>query len=204
MINPVAAVSSVSTIVKFIEGDDLERTLADINLLAAKNALSKIPYTKDKGALVWSAVNHLAGAETTLRTTLLARKERFRWINEVGLDLMLTKRTYILALAAICYRYLGKKALSEQTLAMIKTSHKGELACDMPFDSRPTYVSPFAWKHVFIAAIKAREMDFEEGLDYEESEYSFDKSVFRNNLRRSWSGGERDLLSFREQLKPEA
>jgi len=43
MINPVAAVSSVSTIVKFIEGDDLERTLADINLLAAKNALSKIP-----------------------------------------------------------------------------------------------------------------------------------------------------------------
>jgi hypothetical protein len=196
MIDLVVAARSVNTIGSVVEGGALESTLADLGLAAAKDALSKVSYAEDKRAQVWSAVNHLEEAESALRTTIKTRGNRLMWVNQPSLLVMIYKRQYILGLMAVCYRYLGEKALTERTLSTIPGAGEGyvvRLKEAKDLDVMRGYaniVLPFYWKAMFQ---KETEEAWKPGR---QGRYSYDIPSFNRSLRATWSSGPRDLLTF--------
>jgi hypothetical protein len=125
MIDLVATVKTVRSIANAVEGGAVESTFADLGLQAAKDALSKVSYAQDKSQQVWSAVNHLEAAEAALRDIVQKRGARLLYSNLAALWEAIDKRRYILGLMAVCYRYLGERALTERMLSMIPDADQG-------------------------------------------------------------------------------
>jgi hypothetical protein len=189
MIDLVVAAKSVNTVVNVVEGGTLESTLADLGLAAAKDALSKVTYAEDKRAQVWSAVNHLEQAESALRTTIQTRGNRLMYVNRPGLEEdLIQKRRYMLGLMAVCYRYLGERALTERTLSTIPGADEG-------FGARmeekhwtiftTNIVSPAFWRDVYRS---------DGGEVYRR--YTYDIPTFSRSLMATWGSGHRDRLRF--------
>jgi hypothetical protein len=113
MIDVIASLKAANSIKKFVEGGGLAIALADIGLGAARDALIKVDAAKQPSAQVWSAINHLEGAEAALSQTFRRRKY-LRWIDINGLGNIFERRQIIGCLMAICYAYLGERQLAEE------------------------------------------------------------------------------------------
>jgi hypothetical protein len=187
MIDLVLAAESVNTIVGVVEGGALESTLADVGLVAAKDALSKVPHAEDKRAQVWSAVNHLEEAESALRNTIKTRGNRLMFVNQLGLEVMIEKRRYILGLMAVCYRYLGERALTERTLSTIPGADEGYAArLSNNWEAIFNVISPPWWKDAYGEPYKA----------WTEDIYKYNIPAFSRSLMATWGSGPLDLLRF--------
>jgi hypothetical protein len=115
----MASLKAVKTIADFVETGQLEEALSDIGMAAAVNALQKVPHTDQPGMQVWSAVNHLEGAEAALTAALRRRAKLMFWANPLRQDDLEEKRRYVLCLMAICYRYLRQEQLALQALERV-------------------------------------------------------------------------------------
>jgi hypothetical protein len=112
-------VKASGTAVRFVEGGPLAEALAELNLTAARTALLKAYNAVDKRAQVWSAVNHLEGAVAALDSKLRGGRGKAQYfIRPNNWSLLTTKRSYTLALMAICYRYLNEEELAQRAVAM--------------------------------------------------------------------------------------
>jgi len=114
----ILAAKAAQTAVRFVEGGPLAAALAELNLNAALNAMQKSGRAVDQRAQVWSAVNHLEGAEAALGSKL----KRWGGIPFAGVRASRYERTleeyrYICGLLAICYRYLGEETLAQESLS---------------------------------------------------------------------------------------
>lgn len=125
MIDLVATVKTARSIANAVEGGAVENTFANLGLQAAKDALSKVSYAQAKSKQVWSAVNNLEAAEAALKDTIQNRGTRLLYSNVNALFNAIFKRAYILGLMAVCYRYLGERALTERTLSIIPDVDEG-------------------------------------------------------------------------------
>jgi hypothetical protein len=112
-----ASVKLAHTAVQFVEGGPLAEALAELDMSAAIAALNKAHQARDKHAQVWSAVNHLERAQTALESKLRRHGAAIAVLRIHHLDELIRKRGYILALMAICYRYLGEEQLAQQAIA---------------------------------------------------------------------------------------
>jgi hypothetical protein len=215
MIDLVATVKTARSIANAIEGGAIESTFADLGLRAAKDALSKVLYAEDKSQQVWSAVNHLEAAEAALRDTLQKRGKRLLYSNMGALWEAIDKRRYILGLMAVCYRYLGERALTERTLSMIPHADEGYQAIS---DRRwvppalANLVSPSMWTDVGkdmwrseAAERTARRMGASQEavaragrIALFNQQYTYDIPSFSRSLTATWRNSPRDLLNFRE------
>ncbi|WP_305786708.1 hypothetical protein [Symbioplanes lichenis] len=109
----LASVKAAGTVVRFVEGGPLAEALAEINVEAALGALGKAAGARDRQAQVWSAVNHLEGAEAALRRKVTGSGGRRQFVLRARNYVMLEQRYLrILALLAICYRYLNEEDLA--------------------------------------------------------------------------------------------
>jgi hypothetical protein len=122
----VAAVRSVKAVSDFVEGGPLGNALADLGLEAAKDALIKAFYAKDKRSQIWSAINHLEEAEVALRKATQDRKILMTFFHIERLAHLIIKRRYILGLMAICYRYLDERELAERTCLQLYEGIEGK------------------------------------------------------------------------------
>jgi hypothetical protein len=186
MIDLVLAAESVNKLFEFVEGGALESTLADLGLVAAKDALSKVPHAEDKRAQVWSAVNHLEEAESGLRRTIQTRGNRLMFVNQPGFREMIDKRRYILGLMAVCYRYLGERALTERTLSTIPGADEGyDVRLEENYEMLLNFISPAFWK-----------AGYQSNWGETEGRYKYDIPSFSRSLLATWGDDQRDLLRF--------
>ena len=102
-----------NTLKKFIEEGGIERTLGDLEMDAAKEALRKRGSAIDKGSQVWSAVTHL-------ESSYLAYLKAFAKYNTVHAishqtraryKELFSKAVFSLCLMSVCYKYLGEERL---------------------------------------------------------------------------------------------
>jgi hypothetical protein len=194
MIDLVLAAESVNTIVELVEGGALESTLADLGLIAAKDALSKVPHAEDKRAQVWSAVNHLEEADSVLRTTLQTRGKRLANLNEVGLQQMIEKRRYLIGLMAVCYRYLGERALTERALSAIPGADEG---CDALIYRTDWEIKDFRITDAFVLGNFISPAFYKSLFGGEAlGTYDYDIPSFSRSLMATWGSGPPDLLRF--------
>jgi hypothetical protein len=114
MVDIIAAIKMGKSLADFVEGGPLASALSDIGLRAATNALDKIPHSRAPAPHVWSAVNHLEGAEAALAGTLERHGQKMLWGRSVRLQHLEYKRQYVLCLMAVCYRYLGEHPLADR------------------------------------------------------------------------------------------
>jgi hypothetical protein len=219
MIDLVATVKTARSIANAVEGGAIESTFADLGLQAAKDALSKVPYAEDKEAQVRSAVTHLEGAEAALRTTIQNRGTRLLYSNINALAHAMFKRVYILGLMAVCYRYLGERALTERTLSMTldaKLEYAVKYIRGQPLAALPNLLSPLNWAgvvkdvwHQSRAESEARRAARRAGASKEAEDeaarlagepypYSYNVASFSRSLTATWTESPGDLLNFRE------
>jgi hypothetical protein len=115
--DPVVAIKAARTAVRFVEGGPLGEALAELDLQAARSALEKAPDARDRRAQVWSAVNHLEGAQAAIESKLVGRRGAAHFAVRGGNFLRLAiRRGQILALMAVCYVYLGENELARQAV----------------------------------------------------------------------------------------
>jgi len=197
MMDLVATVKTARSIANAVEGGAIESTLADLGLQAAKDALSNVSYAEDKKAQVESAVNHLQGAEAALRTTIQTRGNRLMWVNQPRLLVMIYKRQYVLGLMAVCYRYLGEKALTERTLSTIPGADEG-------YRDR-ILEDPTNWKDWLNTGMQGYSPLFWKAMSQEEyrtpvwsggGRYWYNIPSFSRSLMATWGSDQRDLLGF--------
>jgi hypothetical protein len=196
----LAAVGSARAIANFVEGGELANALADLGLAAARDALSKIPYANAKTKPVESAINHLEAAEAATRDTIQNRGTRLFWSNEIALVEAIHKRRYILALMALCYRYLGEQELTRRTLSMIPGADEGYeariMTVDNAYSGHPRYLVMLASPRFWASAAKIRwQMLLTKQQPW--MEYKYDISSFQRRLTATWEEGPPDLLNFR-------
>jgi hypothetical protein len=129
VIDIMASLKAARTIGAFVETGQLEAALSDIGMAAAVNALQKVPHADQRNMPVWSAVNHLEGAEAALVAALRRRAKLIFWANPLRGEVLDEKRKYVLCLMAICYRYLREEQLALQAL-----ERAGEEVNEDPFD----------------------------------------------------------------------
>jgi hypothetical protein len=111
------------TAVKFVEGGPLAEALAELNMNSAISALNKAQNARDKRAQVWSAVNHLESAQSALESKLCGGRGTAQWVLRAhNWDTLRLKRCYVLALMAICYRYLEEEKLAQQAIELGRSS----------------------------------------------------------------------------------
>jgi len=117
----VVAAKAAGTVVRFVEGGPLAEALAELNVKAALSALNKAKTAEDRRAQVWSAVNHLEGAQAALDSKIFGARGKAQLAFRVANWYMLmNKRKYVLALMSICYRYLGEETLAQQALELVR------------------------------------------------------------------------------------
>lgn len=116
----VASVGIARTALNFVEGGPLEAALAELNMSAAVAALQKTRQANDKRAQVWSAVNHLEGAQAAIESKLQRRGRLMVVARYHRWEFLVNKHRYILALMALCYRYLGEERLAQQAFTQAK------------------------------------------------------------------------------------
>ena len=111
---------------QFVEGGGLAEALAELNLDSAITALDKAGSARDKPAQVWSAVNHLEGAESALASKVTGGRGTAQWILRAhNWELLQIKRAFVLALMAVCYRYLGEEELAQRTIGLGRAVAEG-------------------------------------------------------------------------------
>lgn len=111
-------VKTAGTAVRFVEGGPLAEALAELDVSAARTALIKAENAVDKRSQVWSAVNHLEGAVAAIESKNQGARGKAHFTVRASNWMRLQiKRAYILALMAICYRYLGEEELAHQCVA---------------------------------------------------------------------------------------
>jgi hypothetical protein len=114
MIELVSALKSARSLRNFIEDGGLEQAVGSIDVSAAVDAIRKMHTAKDPRAQIWSAVNHLEGAEQAYRKA--ANRWQLRYFNSYESTFMFGKVRYVLCLQGACYRYLGEDALCRAAL----------------------------------------------------------------------------------------
>jgi hypothetical protein len=117
----ITTVQLAGSAVRFVEGGPLAEALAELNMRAAQSALNNAQAAKDKRAQVWSAVNHLEGALVALDSKLVGARGKVQVALRYGnWNILAYKRKYVLALLAICYRYLEEEKLAQQALESVR------------------------------------------------------------------------------------
>jgi len=180
----LTAVQGARAIANFVEGGPLANALADLGIAAARSAMSKALYAEDKRAQVWSAVNHLEQAEAALDSTLKKYGGVLmatRFTKAASLE---NKHRYVLALMAICYRYLGEKDLTDRTCRSIQ-------AVGVP-------MKWYHWGALPVTACLLLAHYADQELISRPGRYLYDDDTFVRRLNASWEEGPRELLSVRE------
>lgn len=122
-------VKTAGTAVRFVEGGPLADALAELNLAAARSALVNAERAVDKRGQVWSAINHLEGALAALNSKVQGGRGKAHFVARPhNWYLLSTKRQYVLALIAICYRYLGEENLAQHAVNL------GRAEIEQPFN----------------------------------------------------------------------
>lgn len=84
----------------------------------------------DKRSQVRSAVNHLEGALAALDFKVQGGRGKAQFaVRPQNWELLSTKRQYVLALMAICYRYLGEEDLAQQAVDRGRAEIEPPLQC---------------------------------------------------------------------------
>jgi hypothetical protein len=113
----LTALKMAGTAARFVEGGPLAEGLAALGLSAALTSMDKAATADDKRSQIWSAINHLESAQAALESKLLGPRGKTQAMLRGGNFLVLKmKRQYVLALMAICYRYLGEEDLAQQAI----------------------------------------------------------------------------------------
>jgi hypothetical protein len=110
----ILALKTASSVKAFVERGALEEALAAVDISAAEEAMRKVSLAGDRRGQVWSAINHLEGADEALRR--VTSKRMLRYVDGMKVEDALAKRRYVLCLMAVCYQYLGETRLSGETL----------------------------------------------------------------------------------------
>jgi hypothetical protein len=84
MLDIITALNTARSVKKFVEDGGLEEAVASINVKAAEEALRKANMAQDPKPQVWSAVNHLEGAEQAAKR--VAGNWRLQYFNEIGAE----------------------------------------------------------------------------------------------------------------------
>jgi tetratricopeptide (TPR) repeat protein len=129
MLDVITALRAARSVQQFVEAGGLEDAVASIDVKAAQEALRKVNMARDPRAQVWSAVNHLEGAEEAARRA--AMNWRLHYFNELSGEVADERHVYVLALLAICYKYLGEFQLCDDALDKARKAHY-----DAPWDHR--------------------------------------------------------------------
>jgi hypothetical protein len=99
---------------------------------------------------------------------------------------MIITQRYVLGLMAICYRYLGERALVERTCSMIPKAGEGleeRLTIDGGYGILTNYLSPSFYKQWLGYGLGyARDENSEPPYE----KYAYDITAFRTNLERTW------------------
>jgi hypothetical protein len=116
----VASVKLAQTAARFVEGGPLEEALAELDMTAAHAALLKAGDARDTRAQVWSAVNHLEGAQAAIDSKLRRRGSFIAAARVHRYEFLVDKLRYVEGLMAVCYRYLGEERLAQQALGRVR------------------------------------------------------------------------------------
>ncbi len=110
---------------EMIEGDKLSSSLGDIEMRAARTAFQEVPRALDKRGQVWTCIGHLNSAQAAYETFILSRTPgNVTGTRSTADDIAGTKRKYVLAVKAICYKYLGEENLCSEALTLAKADFK--------------------------------------------------------------------------------
>jgi hypothetical protein len=143
MADLLAAARTTAALTKFIE-EDLVGLMAQLDISAAGIALSGIPSARDKRSAWWSAVNHLEGAESKLRSRMKTAS---------AFDSAQTY-LYISAIKALIFRYLGEERLIAKCLEDSKDIVQAQQRFESTFMSQIKGVASLFKPSTWVEAIR--------------------------------------------------
>ena len=110
--DPIASLGRGDPESSFLSGPVFLDAMADVGLQASQTSLARAASAREPRAYVWSAANHLEGAEAALKQRLVRWRGSIKYIAPVTAGDTVLKYKYVLCLLATCYRYLGEQELA--------------------------------------------------------------------------------------------
>ena len=103
------AAKDIHELYKLIEGGDVAASLGDIEMSAARDAFSAVPYSVDKRGQVWTCIGHLTTAQHAYEHFLRSKRPRnVSWTRHKQHRDANVKRRFVLVLKVVCYKYLNE------------------------------------------------------------------------------------------------
>lgn len=127
----IKSLNTLAKIAKFLESNSVVDVLASVELASARRAFSEINSAVDKRGQVWNCIGHLGtcyeahrhiyrGATKPLENILVSQGQRLLRAKTIA--------RFSLCLIAVCYAYLGERALCLKYLEMTEKEGKD---CDV-------------------------------------------------------------------------
>jgi len=117
----LAIAKNLKSLKDFIEDGELAHFIGDIELKAAKEALSKVKIANDKDAQTWQAISHLESSLHYFQSLYLGKNTSTPVVYQaVKRNLYARKSKWTLFLMAVCYKSLEEKKLLKKTISEAK------------------------------------------------------------------------------------
>jgi hypothetical protein len=154
-----------------LEEGDFSTSLGDIEMRAARSSFAAIPRTNDKRSQVWTCIGHLNSAHHAYEKYIRSRTRGNISITRIWCDGDANaKRTFVLLLKAICYKYLGEEKLCEEAIAasdQLETLSEMETVVVTAFSAASLFT--FALAEVAYCRIR--------GIGSDQKEYAIDEET---------------------------
>jgi hypothetical protein len=190
MVELLASVQDARSVANFVEAGELAEALANLRTKGASDEPNKTSYSEDNKTQVQAALTHLEAVESALSKTLKKYGSVLQTFRPARCDFLVDKRRYVLALMALCYRYLGDKELTERACTEIATT-------EAPQGWYPgaSYLHTHHSASGFSDLLALPDLYWQVKVNKWEK-YQYDRSDFIACLRATWKERSQELSTF--------